>query len=202
MLNIFQETVPEDTDIGHVIVTVSANDQDSGSAGNVTYRLSASNDDDLPFQMDLVTGKLTVTSPGLDYEKKRFYRITVTATDSGSPPLHSDSTVQIFVGDVNDNRPIFAVTAAPSVENNQPVCLFDGANCTVFVHESSTDAVTHGIVLLNATDADGEENGGPFQFRIKKGNERGIPNFQDLLLYELIRFKLILIINKCRVSQN
>jgi len=156
-----------------VVVTVSASDRDSGLAGNVTYRLSPINNEDIPFQINIVTGKLTVTSPGLDYEKKKIYRIVVTASDSGSPPLSSDTTVQIFVGDVNDNRPMFAIVAPPSVENNEPACSSDGANCTVFVHESTTGAVTDGIVLLNATDADGEENSGPFKFKIKEGNVRG-----------------------------
>ena len=157
-----------------MVLTVLATDRDSGSAGDVTYNLSSIHDD-LPFRIDSLSGEIIVTSPGLDYERTRLYRITVTATDSGIPPLYTESTIEIAVGDVNDNRPVFAVIAPANVEN-KPTCTLDGANCTVFVHESTIDAVTKGIVKLNATDADGAGNSGPFTFKIKRGNDDGETN--------------------------
>ena len=169
-------TLPEDIELDHVVVTLLAIDRDSGAAGNVTYQLSPSNKADIPFFIDSLSGKLIVSSPGLDYEEHRLYRVTVTATDSGSPPLRTDTIVEVTVYDVNDNRPSFIVAAPPGGENS-PTCSPDGANCTVFVHESSIEAVTRGIVLLNATDLDGKENAGPFRFKIKQGNSKGRRTF-------------------------
>ncbi len=50
------------------------------------------------------------------------YNITITAADSGSPALSSQTTLNLKVSDVNDNPPRFqnSVYTTYVIENNQP----------------------------------------------------------------------------------
>ena len=46
-------------------------------------------------------------NPGdLDRETKDMYTLEVTATDGGTPPLSSQSTVFVKITDANDNAPV------------------------------------------------------------------------------------------------
>ena len=163
----------EDVAIGHVILTVSAVDWDSGEAGNVSFHLLPGNENNTLFRIDPGSGKLSVIAPGLDYEQSRYHRVVVVASDAGLPSLKTKTTVEVLVVDVNDNRPVFAVSAPLGSENNDPVCASRGSNCTVYAHESSSEPVNRGIAFINATDADGKGNQGPFRFMIKEGNSKG-----------------------------
>lgn len=153
-----------------MIATLKATDRDSGAAGNVTYSFKSR---DSPFSVDPTSGDLSIESPGVDYETRHSYTLIVVATDGGEPSQFAETEVVVYVTDVNDVRPRFAVTAPPSGQEDLVSCSSSGANCTVHVHESSDDSVVHGLVLLNATDDDGAENGAPFHFRIVLGNEKG-----------------------------
>ena len=53
-----------------------------------------------------MTGELE-TNKELDRENQALYNLTITASDSGSPPLSSSMAVQINVLDLNDNIPRF-----------------------------------------------------------------------------------------------
>ena len=88
------------------------------------------------------------------------------ALDSGKPPLSDRATVNITVRDVNDNRPRFMVKTPPGGLDDTLTCTVDGANCTVYVHDGEIYSVQRGLVLLNATDADGKGNSYPFVFRL------------------------------------
>lgn len=67
----------------------------------------ATNQSDLAtFSLHPTTGRLAL-STSLDREIKDSYKLTVIATDNGSPPLKAFSTVRIRVHDVNDNAPKF-----------------------------------------------------------------------------------------------
>lgn len=54
----------------------------------------------------IVTGRISVARE-LDYEDKKSYLLTVTATDMGVPPLSNQVLVSITVLDCNDNAPVF-----------------------------------------------------------------------------------------------
>jgi len=60
-------------------------------------------DDDATSSFDL---RLIVASP-LDRERASSYRLTVLAVDGGLPERTGSVNVQVLVGDVNDNRPVF-----------------------------------------------------------------------------------------------
>ena len=145
-------------------------DKDSGSAGQVAYRLSPSSG---PFQIDRATGTLSLSRPGLDFETQNLYRILVTALDSGTPPFRAQATVTVTVLDVNDNRPQIIALAPPGGVLDRTDCPPRSANCTVYLFNGSADTVSRGIILLNATDADSDANSAPFFFRIKSGNNDG-----------------------------
>lgn len=50
---------------------------------------------------------LVILSKPLDRETKPYYVLTVTASDSGTPPLHTTESFTVYVTDTNDNAPYF-----------------------------------------------------------------------------------------------
>lgn len=76
----------------------------------------------------------------LDRESQANLSFTVIATDSGSPAMSSNITVNINVLDINDNDPEFL-----------------GNNFIFTVQENSANTTI--IARMNATDADDGDNG-------------------------------------------
>uniref|UniRef100_H2ZGK9 Uncharacterized protein n=1 Tax=Ciona savignyi TaxID=51511 RepID=H2ZGK9_CIOSA len=148
----YQTDVSEDAEIGRVIISAKATDRDSGNAGNITYSFAPNQI--LPFAINSDTGEVRISDPGLDFETQKTFSIQIAATDKGAQPRSMSAILTVNINDVNDNRPAF----------------IDSSNCTVFVHESSSNSVVHGIIGLNASDADGKTNGKPFKYRIAVGN--------------------------------
>lgn len=131
-------SVKEDTTTTQKIFVVQASDKDSGPNGTITY--SMENNPQYPFTIDSTTGNVFLTSM-LDYEKRRYYNLTIVASDQGSPFSKSSSiTVLIDVQDVNDNAPRFSKTVynAEVIENA---------------------AVNTNFFQVNATDSDTGNNG-------------------------------------------
>ena len=94
--------VLENQPVGSSVATVSAEDIDSGSNGEFLYSISDSNN----FHVHPETGEVT-TVRVLDREALPTDSVTVTATDSGSPPLSSNTIVSITIADENDVTPRF-----------------------------------------------------------------------------------------------
>jgi hypothetical protein len=78
---LYNVTILEDAMFNSPVVTVKANDADSGKNGEVSYTLSGK--ESSKFRIDSTTGKIT-TYTILDREQKDTYSLTVTATDSVS----------------------------------------------------------------------------------------------------------------------
>ncbi len=98
----YQFTVAENVAAGG-IGSVSASDLDANENAFITYSLD---NDLLPFIIDEVSGQLSTSLP-LDREATASYSLTVVATDSGLPPLSSNATITVIVGDSNDFTPSF-----------------------------------------------------------------------------------------------
>ncbi|XP_065883105.1 protocadherin Fat 4-like [Dysidea avara] len=104
-LSTYTASVAEGSSTGTPVVTVLANDQDSGVLGDVTYSITGGNSNN-NFAINSTSGMITV-SGDIDREVVGEYRLTVRAQDGGNPARSDTSTVTITVLDVNDNSPVF-----------------------------------------------------------------------------------------------
>ncbi|XP_054698176.1 protocadherin gamma-C3-like isoform X5 [Grus americana] len=95
--------VPEDAAPGTVIALLSVTDLDSHDNGLVNCLISPG----IPFMLSssLKNYYTLKTKAALDREKASEYNITITARDSGSPPLSAVKQILVQVSDVNDNAP-------------------------------------------------------------------------------------------------
>ncbi|XP_063045476.1 protocadherin beta-15 [Engraulis encrasicolus] len=99
-------SVPEDSPPGTMVALLNVYDLDTGSSGRVTCHIS----DNVPFRLvsEVKNYFMLVTDDVLDRETHAAFNITITAVDSGSPPLYSSKVIPITVSDVNDNAPVFS----------------------------------------------------------------------------------------------
>ena len=119
------------------VVTVEANDEDSGTNGDISYSIDS--DEEVPFTIHPGTGFITV-SGDLDRESIDGYRFDVVASDFGNPPLTDNIRIIVSIEDTNDSPPIF----------DEP--LYHG--------EVAEDAIVGtSIITVTASDADLEEFG-------------------------------------------
>ncbi|XP_076591267.1 protocadherin Fat 4-like [Chaetodon auriga] len=97
-------SIPEDTARHSVIMTVHAEDEDTGSNGEVLYYLTSTSGD--VFSIDNRSGKIYLEET-LDREQVDTLTITVTATDKGSPRMATSMNLTVYVEDANDHDPEF-----------------------------------------------------------------------------------------------
>ncbi|KAL2077293.1 hypothetical protein ACEWY4_026797 [Coilia grayii] len=116
----FSSSIPENSTPETVIAMLNIKDIDSGKNGQVKCTVSR----DLPFRITSSSSNFysLVTDQVLDREKVPEYNITITATDEGSPPLSTNTTITLKISDVNDNAPFFHRQSftAHIMENNSP----------------------------------------------------------------------------------
>ncbi|XP_075775493.1 protocadherin Fat 3 isoform X6 [Pelodiscus sinensis] len=110
----YSSFVNESVPVGTSILSVSAFDKDRGENGYITYSIASLNS--LPFTINQFTGVIS-TSEELDFESSpESYRFIVRASDWGSPYRHeSEVNVTIYIGNVNDNKPLFEKVACQGV---------------------------------------------------------------------------------------
>ncbi|KAM9740730.1 protocadherin alpha-6-like [Menidia menidia] len=131
-------TVKEDASTGTAIALVSVFDKDGGKNGMVSCKIS----NDVPFKLETNYKNyysLVVDGP-LDRESEPQYNISISATDEGSPPLSSTNIINVYVSDVNDNKPHFTEDIV-----------------NVFMKENSPVGAV--IKTVSAVDADVDRNG-------------------------------------------
>uniref|UniRef100_A0ABM5FWA7 Protocadherin Fat 3 isoform X7 n=1 Tax=Pogona vitticeps TaxID=103695 RepID=A0ABM5FWA7_9SAUR len=110
----YSSYVNESVPVGTSILSVSAFDKDRGENGYITYSIASLNS--LPFSINQFTG-IICTSEELDFESSpESYRFIVRASDWGSPYRHeSEVNVTVYIGNVNDNKPLFEKVACQGV---------------------------------------------------------------------------------------
>lgn len=96
--------IPEDTALHSVVTTVHAEDEDSGSNGEVLYYLK--NTSGGTFTIEDTSGKIYLEE-ALDREIVDTMTITITATDRGSPRMASTMNLTVHIEDANDHDPEF-----------------------------------------------------------------------------------------------
>ncbi|XP_034147849.1 protocadherin gamma-A11-like [Esox lucius] len=116
----FSSSVSEDAPLGTTIAIINVKDADSEKNGQITCSINSN----LPFKIrsSLSSYYTLISDVAFDRETTPEYNITITATDSGSPPLSSARTLHLRISDVNDNAPLFNQSsfAAYVKENNSP----------------------------------------------------------------------------------
>ncbi|XP_058654473.1 protocadherin gamma-A11-like isoform X1 [Onychostoma macrolepis] len=135
---VYKVSLPENSPVDTVVVTVSATDADEGQNGEVTYEFSRISDRARKlFSLDSNTGAIRVTG-SLDFEEEAIYEILVEGKDGFG--LSSDVKVVIELADVNDNAPEIRVKSLriPVPENALP----------------GTE-----VGIINVQDRDSENNG-------------------------------------------
>ncbi|XP_066524899.1 protocadherin gamma-A4-like [Hoplias malabaricus] len=162
----FSSPLSEDSPLDTTIAIINVKDADSGRNGQITCTL----DERLPFRIKstLANYYTLVTDALLDRETKAEYNISVTATDSGSPPLSTAKTLHLRVSDINDNPPVFdqIVYYTTVLENNSPGTSVltvhaqdpdsnQNARVSYFLHEThiGDDPVSHYISVNSETGA-------------------------------------------------
>lgn len=126
--------VDENTEIGKSVYKVLALDKDSGENARISYKLH----DTTNFAIDENTGIIT-TRVNLDREQMQGTTFVVTASDHGKPALTATTDIQVHVGDINDNAPVFSP-----------------ASYTAGVKEDATVGTL--VVQITATDKDVDKN--------------------------------------------
>ena len=130
-------SVEEDETIGTIVTTVVATDPDQNADAELAYYLSNS---DGFFEISIATGDITLLKV-IDRELNASFDLIVSVIDSGVPPSTASASLEIIIGDVNDNRPVFSQPGGYSTE----------------IIESASIGTT--IIIINATDADVGTNG-------------------------------------------
>ncbi|XP_030622122.1 protocadherin Fat 2 [Chanos chanos] len=119
----YQAFLAENMPAGTTVIQVTANDPDTDTNGQVTYRLEPERDDvsDL-FTIDPDTGWIT-TLKETDCETNQSYRFYVVANDHGGKvKLSSSALVEVTINDENDNPPQFTeeLYQGSIMENSKP----------------------------------------------------------------------------------
>ncbi|XP_054872501.1 protocadherin alpha-8-like [Amphiprion ocellaris] len=100
--------VKENSPVGAVIKTVSADDADTDQNGQLSYSFLQNNSDSLPLStmvnINSENGDI-ISLQSFNYEELKTFQFKVQATDSGLPPLSSNVTVNVLILDENDNSP-------------------------------------------------------------------------------------------------
>uniref|UniRef100_W5M7K1 Cadherin-like protein 26 n=1 Tax=Lepisosteus oculatus TaxID=7918 RepID=W5M7K1_LEPOC len=138
--------VVENTEIGHVLETFTAVDQDDSLSSEFVYEIG--NDPAGWVTVDPKTGvvktinKVDRESP---YVVNNTYTIVIHAIDkdTGNPPMTGTGTLKIHLSDVNDNTPTVANTTID-------MCLEGGPSNTT----------------ITAIDMDADPYSGPFRFQL------------------------------------
>ncbi|XP_077103433.1 protocadherin gamma-A11-like isoform X47 [Siphateles boraxobius] len=135
---VYKVSLPENSPVDTVVVTVSATDADEGQNGQVTYEFSRiSRIANVLFALDQNNGEIKVKGP-IDFEEALRYEMIIEGKDDFG--LSSVTKVIVEITDVNDNSPIIVIKSL-----NSPV------------PENALPGTEVGII--NVKDRDSENNG-------------------------------------------
>lgn len=154
----------EDAAVGSLAFAFHARDAD-GTLPNSALQYSLKYDHKLasarfPFHIDPHTGSLTVAAP-LDHETTPSFAFTVTATDQAKRKeerKRSSVTAQVYLLDVNDNRPVFVSADAVQV-----------------MEDADVGSLLHHFVAIDGDQGDN----GIVSYIIMAGNKNGLFTLDD-----------------------
>ncbi|XP_067455372.1 protocadherin gamma-A11-like isoform X41 [Thunnus thynnus] len=116
---VYKASLPENSPLDTVVITVSATDADEGVNGEVIYGFDHVSDENQIFSLNPKTGEVKVAG-SIDYEKESSYEMQISAKDGLG--LASYATLIIEVTDINDNAPVIYLKSLtnPIPENVSP----------------------------------------------------------------------------------
>ncbi|XP_021176841.2 protocadherin gamma-A10 [Fundulus heteroclitus] len=174
----FSNTVSEDVPPGTTLAVFNVKDADSERNGQI----KCSVDSNLPFkiQSSLTDYYNLLSDVALDRETTPEYNITITATDSGSPPLSSFACLHLKLSDVNDNPPIFEHPnySTTIIENNTP----GGSVFSLSAQDADWNQNAKISYFLEDTDV----NGSPVSTYLSINSESGVIHAARSFDYEQI----------------
>ncbi|XP_041800718.1 protocadherin alpha-3-like [Chelmon rostratus] len=103
--NPLQFYLVENNVAGASIFSVSATDNDVNDNAAISYRIARGNDVTSFLNINSETGQISALK-SFDFETVKTFQFQVVATDSGTPSLSSNVTVNVFILDQNDNAPV------------------------------------------------------------------------------------------------
>lgn len=132
--HIYRFYLQENSTIGSLIGQVNANDKDEGLNGLVKYHLvgNTRNSSANVFSLNSETGELRLNRV-VDYEDESYYNLIVEARDCGLGSLPAYATIELYVVDVNDNRPEISVSYLSTIAKD----ISGDGNVTVFMSENN-----------------------------------------------------------------
>ncbi|XP_061577385.1 neural-cadherin-like isoform X1 [Cololabis saira] len=101
---LYEVGVDENADVGLVVVTVSANDEDEGANAKLRYQITSGNKGGV-FDIEPEVGTIFIAQP-LDYEKQKRYKLLVLASDG---KWEDYAAVVVTVVNKNDEAPVFSM---------------------------------------------------------------------------------------------
>ncbi|XP_070819197.1 protocadherin alpha-7-like isoform X22 [Chaetodon trifascialis] len=103
--NPLQFYLVENNVAGASIFSVSATDNDGNDNAVISYRIARGNDVTSFLNVNSENGHIAALK-SFDFETVKTFQFQVVATDSGTPSLSSNVTVNVFILDQNDNAPV------------------------------------------------------------------------------------------------
>ncbi|XP_039976631.1 protocadherin gamma-A11-like isoform X8 [Xiphias gladius] len=117
---VYKASLPEDSPLDTLVITVSATDADDGLNSDITYAFDhVSDENNNAFSLHPKTGEVRVAG-AIDYEKVSSYEMQISAKDGLG--LASYTTLIIEITDINDNAPVIYLKSLtnPTPENVPP----------------------------------------------------------------------------------
>ncbi|XP_065815110.1 uncharacterized protein [Labrus bergylta] len=117
---VYKASLPENSPLDTLVITVSATDADEGLNSEITYGFDhVSDEKNNVFSLDPKSGEVRVAA-AIDYEKESSYEVQISAKDGLG--LVSYATLIIDVTDINDNAPLIYLKSLtnPIPENVSP----------------------------------------------------------------------------------
>ncbi|XP_042339454.1 protocadherin beta-15-like, partial [Plectropomus leopardus] len=116
---VYKASLPENSPLDTLVITVSATDADEGVNGEVSYGFDHVSNENQVFSLNSKTGEVSV-SGSIDFEKESSYEMQISAKDGQG--LASYATVIIEITDINDNAPVLYLKSLsnPIPENVSP----------------------------------------------------------------------------------
>ncbi|KAM4035215.1 protocadherin gamma-B1-like [Anomaloglossus baeobatrachus] len=136
--DVYKVSVRENIPVNSTILQVSASDDDEGVNAQITYSFSTTENHFLQtFNINPKNGEIK-TKENLDYEKNKYYEISVEAKDGGGLAAHAKVLIEIT--DENDNAPEISITSSSDL-----------------IPEDSSPGTV--VALIKVHDRDSGENG-------------------------------------------